>query len=178
MSLTLCVCVCLYNTIYSELLQTPSVPWADSHMGLCAWVCFLYEQLRNSSSTNNAHRSRTIVPLTVFVLVVGRQEMRSCWGLWLCAWKAYRRAGPGQDENTNHLLVSLAGLMEMSNSWFSAMYQCKVESGYARHHQLTRALNLSPSFHYLDSEPAFVGKTTVNILLTPKRWLKLFHRTY
>lgn len=103
-------------------------PW---HLKLVVtWVCvhvrcgcFLSEQLRNnSSSTNNAQRSRTIVPLNVFVVVVVRQEMRSCWELWLCAHGAYRRAGPGRDKNTNHILAGLVGLMEMRNTCFSATY--------------------------------------------------------
>lgn len=59
------------DNIWSELLQTPSAPRADCRMGLCARAfgfVFLCEQLRNnSSSTDNAHRSRTIVPLTTFV---------------------------------------------------------------------------------------------------------------
>lgn len=40
------------------------------------------------------------------LFVVDRQEMRSCWGLWLCAPEAYREARPGQEENTNRILAS------------------------------------------------------------------------
>lgn len=63
-------------------------------------------------------------------VVVWRQEMRSCWGLWLRARRAYRRATPGHEENTNHLLASLTGLMEMRNSSFNTVYRSKVEHGY------------------------------------------------
>lgn len=110
-------------------------PW---HLELIVtWVCvrvhcglFLCEQLRNNrGSTNNAQRSRTIVPLTAFVCgggETGNEIMLRA--LAVCARRAYRRAGPGREENTNHLLAGLAGLMEMRNSSFSAMYQSKVES--------------------------------------------------
>lgn len=97
-------------------------------------------------------------------VVVGRQEMRSCWGRWLCARKAYRRAGPGQEENTNHLLASLTGLMEMRNSSIHAMYQGKVEYGYTRHYHLTPAFNLSPSFHLLDSNHGLMSKSVTDTL--------------
>ena len=124
------------HNVWSELLQTPSAPWADCHLGLCAhafWFVFLFFLCVNNWET-------TAVPPTMLreaeqlclwrclFVVVGRQEMRSCWGLWLCARRAYRRAGPGREENTNHLLAGLAGFMEMRNSSFSAMYQSKVES--------------------------------------------------
>lgn len=47
------------HNVWGELLQTPSAYRAAR---------VLCELLRNnSSSTNNAHRSRTIVPLTAFV---------------------------------------------------------------------------------------------------------------
>lgn len=58
------------HKVQTELLQTPCAPRADcrtsfecTEFRLCE-----YEQLGdNKRSTNNAHRSRTIVPLTEFV---------------------------------------------------------------------------------------------------------------
>lgn len=105
----------------------------DCRMGLCACVhCGLFfvwttEKQQQFHRQCSGKQNNCAFDGVLFV-VVGRQEMRSCWGLWLCARRAYRRAGPGRAENTNHLLAGLAGLMEMRNSSFSAVYQSKVES--------------------------------------------------
>lgn len=117
---------------------------------------FSCEQLRNNSSfTNNAQGSRTIVPLTAFVCgggETGNEIMLR--GLSLCARRAYRRAGPGREENTNHLLAGLAGLMEMREQFI----QCNVSEqdgicGYARHRH--------PSPRPLDSNPPVMLQVSV-----------------
>lgn len=130
-STTACLWVVLWETTmysvnscrhprYSELIVT--------------WVCvrvhcglFLLERLwNNSTSTNNAQRSRTIVPLTAFVC--GGGETGNEIMLRAPAVRTQGLAGPGQEENTNHLLGGFAGLMEMRNGLFRVMYQSEVES--------------------------------------------------
>lgn len=75
--------VCFYERVWNhnvwrELLQTPSAPRA-CHTGLVCMcttcLLFLCERLRdNGGSTDNAQRSRTIVPLTAFVCGGGGGE--------------------------------------------------------------------------------------------------------
>lgn len=84
-------------------------------------------------------------------VVVEREEMRSCWRLWLGAIRAYRRAGPGREENTNHLLASLAVLMEMRNSSFSALYQSNVECVVTPGRAISLLLQSLPFFSLLHS---------------------------
>lgn len=86
-SMPLCVffeCACNHN-VWSELLQTPSACRADCHMGLCAcamWFVYVrtterqwqFHQLSSETQNNCAFWRRLFV-------VVGRQEMRSCWGI-------------------------------------------------------------------------------------------------
>lgn len=149
-------CVCMRETQCMEWTPADTLSTQSwlSHGFTCTGilVCFCVNNWETTAVLPTMlTEAEQLCLLTCLFVVVGRQEMRSCWGRWLCARKAYRRAGPGQEENTNHLLASLAGLMEMRNSSFSAMYQGKAESGYTRHHQLTPALNLSPAFPLLDS---------------------------
>lgn len=65
-----CECVWNRNVLYGmnscRHPQHPelTVTWVSVHVHCGLFMC---EQLRNSSSTNNAQRSRTIVPLTAFV---------------------------------------------------------------------------------------------------------------
>ena len=123
---------CLWNhNVWSELLQTPSVPRANvALVCVCAlWFVFCVQNWETTTVSPTILREAEQLCLWRRLFVVfGRQEMRSCWGLRLCAYTAYRRAGPGHGENTNHLLAGLTKLMEMRKSSFSAMYQSKVES--------------------------------------------------
>lgn len=142
-------------------MQTPSAPGADCRMGfVCVPVhcgLFLCEQLRNNgSSTNNAQRSRTIVPLTAFVCGGGETGNEIMLSGCVCARGAYQRAGPGQEENTNHLLAGRAGLMEMRNSSFGAMYQSKVESVVTPGTAISPSLLISSLLISLDSNPALM----------------------
>lgn len=126
--LRLCQCVCVKPKYMEWTLA--DTPGTACHMGMCEYVrvgvCFCGNnwEARAVPPTN---RIRTIVPLTVFV-VVWRQEMRSCWGLWLCVHGAYRRKGLGQEENTNSLLGGLAELWKLTD-------QSKEDGncGYTRH---------------------------------------------
>ena len=108
-----------------------TVTWVCVHMPFGLFFCF-FLCVNNWETTavppTMLREAEQLCLWRCLFVVVGRQEMRSCWGLWLCARRAYRRAGPGREENTNHLLAGLTGFMEMRNSSFSAMYQSKVES--------------------------------------------------
>lgn len=137
----------------------------ELHGFVCTGILVLCELLRKKTAvppTMLTEAEQLCLWRRLFV-VVGRQEMRSCWGFWLCAWKAYRRARPGQEQNTNHLLTSLAGLMEMRNSSFSAMHHGKEEPGYTMHH------HLSPSFHLLYSKPPSKSESII-----AKQWYPPF----
>ena len=102
--------VCVWNhNMWSELSQTPSAPRADCHMGLCAcalWFVFCATDWETTAVPPTMLREAEQLCLwrRLFV-VVGRQEMRSCWGLWLCAggwtglgWWARRRGAEGREK--------------------------------------------------------------------------------
>lgn len=127
------VCVCVKRQCMAwTLADTQGTQSWSSHGFVCACivVCFCLNNYETTAVPPTMLREAEQLFLwrCLFVVLVGRQEMRSCWGLWLCVRRAYRRAGPGQEENTNHLLGGLAGLMEMRTISFCATYQSKVES--------------------------------------------------
>lgn len=132
------------------LADTPGTQGWLSHGFVCACiivVCFFCEQLRNNSIQPTMLReAEQLCFWRRLFVVVEREEMRSCWGLWLGASRVYRRAGPGREENTNHLLTGLAVLMEMRNSSFSAMYQSKVECVVTPSRAISLLLSVSSHF--------------------------------
>lgn len=111
-------------------MQTPSACRADCHMGLCAcamWFVYVRTTETTAVPPTKLRDAEQLSLLTAFVCG-GGETGNEIMLRDPCAQGAYRRAGPDQEENTNHLLADLAGLMEMRNSSFSVMYQSKVES--------------------------------------------------
>lgn len=143
---------------------------------IVAWVCvrvrcglfFVWATETTAVPTTMLREAERLCLWRRLFVVVGRQEMRSCWGLWLRARRAYQRAGPGQEENTNHLLAGLAGLMEMRKRFI----QCNVSKqggicGYTRHGHLFPALSLNPLLISLNSNPPFMSQSIVVKQLIP-----------
>lgn len=164
MSMPLCVLwaqVC-ETTMYG--VNSCRHPW---HLELVVtWVCvhvhcglFLSVQLRNnSSSTNNAQRSRTIVPLNVFVCGCGETGNEIMLGaLAVCARSLSKsRARSGQEYQSHISWPRWAYGNE------ECLFQCNVLKqggfwGYTRNCHLSPASYLSLSFHsssyLLDSYP-------------------------
>lgn len=105
------VCVCVFNA-WCELSQTLS---RDRHMGL-----FMCEQQRFDRQSSGKQNNCAFHAVCLWRW--GRQEMRSCWGPWLCVHGAYHKAGPDWELNMNRLLAGPTELMEMRNSSFSVSW--------------------------------------------------------
>lgn len=182
---------CMQWTL-ADTLDTPELTVTRVLSACAQGVLFLCEQLRNnSSSTNNAQRGREQLCLwrRLFV-VVETQEMRSCWGLGLCAPPSLlkSRARPGGEYQS---LISRPRQVYESvrNSSFSAMYENKV--------MVTPGTAVSPSTclpsssYSLDSNPPLklqsvivkhtkamaspFDKTKLPFPLIPKTASVLFH---
>lgn len=95
-----------------ELSQTLS---RDRHMGL-----FMCEQQRFDPQSSGKQNNCAFHVVCLWRW--GRQEMRSCWGPWLCVHGAYHKAGPDRELNMNRLLAGPTELMEMRNSSFSVSW--------------------------------------------------------
>lgn len=118
MSANVCVCVRNHN-VCSELLQTPSTPRSWRSRGFCLHVHRGFCFCANNWET-------TAVPPTTL-----REGENNCAFDGVCLWwwrhrkwdhaegsgcvrrRAYWRAGPGQEENTNHLLAGLDRFMKV-----------------------------------------------------------------
>lgn len=114
------MCVCERNhNVCSELLQTPSTPRSWRSRGFCLHVHRGFCFCANNWET-------TAVPPTTL-----REGENNCAFDAVCLWwwrhrkwdhaegsgcvcrRAYWRAGPGQEENTNHLLAGLDRFMKV-----------------------------------------------------------------
>ncbi len=123
---------------------------------------FLSEQLGdNSISTNNAQRSRTIVPLNVFVCGGGETGNEIMLGaLAVCAWSLSKsRAEAGQEYQSHISWPRWAYGNEEYLFWCNVSKQGGMWSHQALP-SLSPVLYLSPSFHsssrLLDSFPPFL----------------------
>lgn len=95
------VCVsatlCVYETTMYGVNSCRHPRHAELNIArfVCArvlWFVFVW----TAAVSATMHRDTEQLCLCWYLFeAVGRQEMRSCWGLWLCARGAYRRAGPG-----------------------------------------------------------------------------------